>query len=72
MSKGVLLKKDDYVKSLEDIFADRCKFKPAEDDNTISRVENIKRYLNTMLNRKGDFGRREKTDEDEGCQQSSS
>ena len=47
----VLLKKEDYVESMERIFADRSKFKEVETDNTISRVENLKRYLNTLLNR---------------------
>ena len=47
----VLLKKEDNIKSMEPIFADKTKFKIVETDNTISRVENLKRYLNTMLSR---------------------
>ena len=55
----VLLKKEDYVDSMERIFADCSKFKEVETDNTISRVENIKRYLNTLLNR-GEITKAEK------------
>ena len=47
----VLIKKEDYITSMEQIFADKSKFKVVDTDNTISRVENLKRYLNTMLNR---------------------
>ena len=55
----VLIKKEDYIKSMEEIFADRTKFKIVEADNTISRVENLKRYLNTMVNR-GEISEEEK------------
>ena len=57
----VLLKKEDYVNSMDQIFSDKKKFKLVENDNTISRIENIKRYLNTMLNR-GEISEQEKKD----------
>ena len=57
----VLLRREDYVESMERIFADRSKFKEVESDNTISRVENLKRYLNTLLNR-GEITESEKKD----------
>ena len=44
---------------MEQIFADKSKFKVVDTDNTISRVENLKRYLNTMLNR-GEISEEEK------------
>ena len=40
----VLIKKDDYVKSMEQIFADKSKFKIVETDNTISRVVVFEHY----------------------------
>ena len=47
----VLLKKDDYVRSMENLFSDRSKFKEVSEDTTIRRVETIKRYINTMFKR---------------------
>ena len=47
----VLLTKEDYVRSMENIFSDRSKFKEMTEDPTIRRVETIKSYLNTMLSR---------------------
>ena len=35
----VLIKKEDYIKSMEEIFADKTKSKIIETDNTISRIE---------------------------------
>ena len=47
----VLLKKEDYTSSMDRIFADKSKFKIVDTDKTISRVANIKRYLETLLKR---------------------
>ena len=47
----VLLKKEDYVTSLENIFSDKRKFKEIKEDTTIRRVETIKTYINTMFKR---------------------
>ena len=47
----VLLKKEDYTSSMDQIFADKSKFKIVDIDKTISRVANIKRYLETLLKR---------------------
>ena len=47
----VLLKKEDYISSMENIFSDTKKFKPVYEDTTIRRVETIKQYINTMFNR---------------------
>ena len=55
----VLIKKDDYTKSMQEIFADKSKFKSIDHDSTITRVENIKRYIQTMFNR-GEISEEEK------------
>ena len=47
----VLLKKEDYITSMENLFSDRSKFKQVNEDTTIRRVETIKSYINTMFNR---------------------
>ena len=47
----VLLKKEDYVRSLENIFNDETKFKKVDKDPTLTRIGTIKTYLNTMFNR---------------------
>ena len=47
----VVLKKDDYIRSMENLFSDRSKFKEVNEDTTIRRVETIKCYINTMFNR---------------------
>ena len=57
----VLLKKEDYTASMEQIFADKSKFKIVDIDKTISRVANIKRYLETLLKR-GEITESEKRD----------
>ena len=45
----VLLKKDTYVEALEKIFSDKRKFKEVKEDTTITRVEMIKSYINSIL-----------------------
>ena len=47
----VLINKKDYVKSMETLFADRNKFKLVDQDPTITRVNTIQSYLNTLFNR---------------------
>ena len=47
----VLLKKEDYITSMENLFSDRSKFMQVNEDTTIRRVETIKCYINTMFNR---------------------
>ena len=47
----VLLKKEEYIKSMENIFSDKRKFKEVTEDPTIRRVATINQYLNTMFNR---------------------
>ena len=47
----VLLKKDTYVEALEKIFSDKRKFKEVKEDTTITRVETIKSYINSMFTR---------------------
>ena len=66
----VLLKKEDYVPSLENIFSNKRKFKEIEEDPMIRRVETIKTYINTMFKR--DYGRREEVDAYKRSKQSSS
>ena len=47
----VLISKDDYMKSMNDLFSDRRKFKPIRKDPTHTRLNSIQRYLRTLVNR---------------------
>ena len=47
----VLIKKCDYINSLESIFNDESKFKKVDHDPTLTRIGTIKAYINTMMNR---------------------
>ena len=47
----VLISKDDYMKSMNDLFSDRRKFKPIRKDPTHNRLNSIQRYLRTLVNR---------------------
>ena len=55
----VLIKKLDYVSSMEKIFEDKSKFKEVDVDPTSTRTETIQAYLNTMLKR-GEITEKEK------------
>ena len=43
----VLMKKEDYISSLESLFADKSKFKRLQKDPTIARFNSLQNYLLT-------------------------
>ena len=57
----VLLKREDYISSLDKMFSDASKFKKIYRDPTLMRMNSLQRYLNGLFN-KGEISEQEKKD----------